>query len=106
MTLAEFNIILKSTNLPVAYLAFNAKDCPDMPFITYQETGSNNFGADGKVYQPIKQIQVDLFTKNKNITAETKLETALNDAGFFWQKVQTVDDDEACQRYTYEVEVI
>lgn len=105
MILQEFHSILKSTGLPVAYLSFDETDVPDMPFITYQETGSNNFGADGIVYQPIKQMQVDLFTSNKDIEAEEKLETAFRNAVIFWQKVQTVDDNEDCQRYTYEVEV-
>jgi len=106
MTLAEYAAVLETTGLPVAYLAFDETDVPEMPFITYQETGSNNFGADGKVYQPVKQIQVDLFSNKKDIVAETKLEEAFNNASIFWQKVQTVDDDEDCQIYTYETEVI
>lgn len=106
MTLIEYAEMLETTGLPVAYLSFDAETCPDMPFIVYQETGSNNFGADGKVYQPVKQIQVDLFTNKKDIAAETKLEEAFNNASIFWQKVQTVDDNESCQRYTYETEVI
>ena len=105
MTLIEFANILETTGLPVAYLSFDESDVPDMPFIVYQETGSNNFGADGIVYQPVKQIQVDLFTNKKDIAAEEALETAFKDAVIFWQKVQSVDDNEAYQRYTYEVEV-
>lgn len=106
MTLKEFYTVLASTNLPVTYLAFPADQCPTMPFITYQETGSNNFGADGKVYQRVRTMQVDLFTKKKDPASEDKLETALDAAGIFWQKMQTIDDNESCQRYTYEVEII
>lgn len=106
MTLKEFYTVLASTGLPVAYLAFPANKCPEMPFLTYQETGSNNFGADGKVYKRVKQLQVDLFSKNKNLAAEEALENALDAAEIFWQKMQTIDDNESCQRYTYEVEVI
>lgn len=105
MTLAEFAQILESTGLPVAYQAFEAESCPDMPFITYQETGSNNFGADGVVYQPIKRMQVDLFTSKKDITAENKLEAAFQNAVIFWQKVLTAEDAEACTIYTYEIEI-
>lgn len=105
MTLEEFAQILESTGLPVAYQAFDAKDCPDMPFIVYQETGSNNFGADGVVYQPIKRIQVDLFTSKKDIATETKIEAAFQNAVIFWQKVLTTEDAEACTIYTYEIEI-
>ena len=106
MTLAEFKTILDGSGLPVAYLAFPATQCPKMPFITYQETGSNNFGADGKVFQHVRSMQVDLFTAGKNPTAEVALEDALDDAGIFWNKYQTVEDNESCQRYTYELQIL
>lgn len=104
MTLKEFGDILATSGLPVTYLAFPADDCPEMPFITFQEVGSNNFSADGKVYQRVRSMQVDLFTRDKDEDAEAALENALDDY-FFWNKVQTIDDNEDCQRYTYEVEV-
>lgn len=48
MTLKDFGDLLATSGLPVTYLAFPADDCPEMPFITFQEVGSNNFSADGK----------------------------------------------------------
>lgn len=104
MTQKEFGDILATSGYPVTYLAFPADDCPSMPFITFQETGSNNVSADGVVYQKVKRYQVDLFTEGKDETAEEALESALSD--FFWNKYQTVEDNEACQRYTYEIEVL
>lgn len=106
MNLQEFKGILDASGMPVAYLSFPADYCPAMPFITFQETGSNNFGADGKVLQRIKTMQVDLFTKKKQPAAEEALESALDDAEIFWNKFQTIDDNESCQRYTYEVQII
>lgn len=104
MTLKEFGDLLATSGLPVTYLAFPADNCPEMPFITFQEVGSNNFSADGKVYQRVRSMQVDLFTKDKDEAAETALENALSD--YFWNKYQTVEDTEACQRYTYEIEIL
>lgn len=104
MTLTEFKRILETSGLPVAYLAFPANQCPEMPFITFQETGSNNFGADGKVYKRVRRMQVDLFSRRKDPAAEAALEHALEN--FFWNYTQTVDDTEGCQRYTYELEII
>ena len=104
MTQKEFGDILAASGYPVAYLAFPADNCPEMPFITFQNTGTNNVSADGRVYQKVDIYQVDLFTRNKDITAEAALENALSD--FFWNKYQTVEDEEACQRYTYTLEVL
>lgn len=103
MTQKQFGDILAASGLPVAYLEFPADNCPDMPFITFQETGSNNVSADGIVWKKVKIYQVDLFTADKDEEAEEKLENALSD--FFWNKYQTIEDNEACQRYTYTLEV-
>lgn len=103
MTQKQFGDMLAASGLPVAYLAFPADNCPDMPFITFQETGSNNVSADGIVWKKVKIYQVDLFTADKDEKSEEKLENALSD--FFWNKYQTVEDNEACQRYTYTLEV-
>lgn len=104
MTLAEFGNLLATSGLPVTYLAFPADNCPEMPFITFQEIGSNNFGADGKVYKKVRSMQVDLFTAGKDPVAEEALEAAL-DNDYFWNKTQTLDDSEGCQRYTYTIDI-
>ena len=104
MTPEEIQTMLAASGFPVTYLAFPADKCPAMPFVTWQETGSNNVSADGIVYQPVRQIQVDLFTAGKDWDAEAALEQALD--GIFWNKIQTLDDAEACQRYTYTFEVL
>ena len=106
MTQAEFGGILATSGYPVTYLAFPADKCPPMPFICFQETGSNNVGADGIVYKKVKIYQVDLLTADKDPAAEEALENAFEQAGLFWNKYQTLDDNEACQRYTYTLEVL
>lgn len=105
MTLQDFTTILTSTELPCRFLSFGANECPDMPFITFFETGSDNFGADGIVYHPIKEMQVDLWTAKKDIASESLLETTLTGAGIFWQKDIDHDDDESCYRVTYTMSI-
>lgn len=105
MTLEDFRTILAETNLPVAYLAFPADEAPAMPFIVYQETGSDNFGADNKVWHSAMRIQVDLLTSKKNRSTEILLENALDNADIFWERIVEFDDDEDCYRTTYEVEI-
>ena len=104
MTLADFATILYGTGLPAVYLSFGENDCPDMPFLTWFETGSDNFAADGKVYHQIRQVQVDLWTKNKDLNAEATLETAFNNAGLFWNKEMNFDENESAQQTTYSLE--
>lgn len=105
MTLAELNTVLAGTNLPVAYLAFPADRAPEMPFIVYQETGSDNFGADNIVYASAMKVQIDLLTKLKNRTLEEQIEATLTGAGIYWERTPEYDDDEACYRVIYDIEI-
>ena len=103
MTLAELYTQLETAGYPVAYQSFPEDSVPSMPFITYQETGTNNFSGDGIVYKQISRIQIDLFTAGRDTTAEAALEGALSFT--FWNKEQTPIDDEWCQRWTYFIEI-
>ena len=103
MTEKELYEQLQNTGLQVAYRAFDASAAPEMPFLVYFFDRSNNFAADGLVHQKIDHYQVQLFTKKKDPQTEALVEAAL---GFtFWQKEEFEEDDEACSRIVYEVEV-
>lgn len=103
MTLAQLKTVLAGTNLPVAYLAFPASQAPEMPFIVYQETGSDNFGADNIVWFSGMRIQIDLMCKKKSRATEELLESTLTGSGIFWERVVEFDDNEDYYRTTYEI---
>lgn len=115
MTLEEFGALLQTSGLPVAYEAFPAEGidengeayhCPDMPFITYQMTRTNNVAADSKVWKKVKEIQVDLFTIAKDETSEETLEAVFDAADIFWESVQSYDDNERCHIQTYTIQIL
>lgn len=103
MTLAELRTILLTTNLPVAYLAFPADQAPAMPFLVYQETGSDNFGADNVVWHSAMRVQIDLLCKQKSRATEELVETTLTNAGIYWEREVDYDSDETYYRSTYDV---
>lgn len=105
MTLAELNTVLAGTGLPAAYQAFPETQVPAMPFIVYQEVGSDNFGADNKVWHSAMRVQVDLFTRTKSRDTEELLETALNEASIFWEREADFEENEACYRSIYTMEI-
>ena len=105
MTIAQFGDLLATTGLSVVFLNFGKNEVPPMPFITYFEEGSDNFGADGMAYLQVKQMRVDLWTVKKDIAREALIESVLDEAGIFWQKSCEADDDEHCQKTTYTMEV-
>lgn len=103
MTLTELADLLKSTGIPVTYYAWPENQAPQLPFICYLTPGSNNFAADGLVYYPITQVNVELYTKIKSPETEAKVEGAL--ASIFWDKSETYIDSEKCYQIVYEIEV-
>lgn len=105
MSIEQIAEILKLTGYPVAYYMFPKKKAQNPPYIIYYEPGSNNFVADNVVYQPIKQITVELYTETKDPTAETAIETALKNAEIAWNKIETWIDTDNMYQIAYEFEV-
>lgn len=107
MTLQELNQRLVSTGIPVAYRFFKDNDPnnppPPLPFICYFCEGNNNFPADGVVFHSVKEIRVELYTKNKDINAEALVEAVLSDV--FFNKTEVYIDTEKCYQIIYELEV-
>lgn len=104
MGLDELKTLL-STVYPTAYWSFPEKQAPAMPYLVFFEEGSDNFGADNRVYFQTKRIAVELMTKNKDTTAEGAVEAALDAADIYWEKTETHLDDEDAYEVIYEIEV-
>lgn len=103
MTLAELKTKLDTSDLPVAYMSFPETEAPSMPFICFMATYTDNFGADGTVYEVIQAAEVQLFTKNKDLTAEAALEGVLD--GLYWNKQDEYIEDELCYRVIYTITI-
>ena len=92
---------LRSAGIPVAYHAFQSRQEP--PFIVYMTDGDNNFSADGRVYFSAHQIRVELYTQEKDRSAEAQIEAAFAD--IFYTKDQIFIDSEGVYETIYEMEV-
>lgn len=105
MTLDQIEELLKTTGLPVVYCAWPGGHAPPLPWIAYHEneSGSDNFAADGVVYYQANGLTVELYTQNKEPETEAKVEQAL--ASVFWQKTEYHLDSERCYEIVYECEV-
>lgn len=108
MTLAEIKTLLENITdfqNKVVYYAWPTGEAPALPFICYYEDSTNNFAADGIVYQPIRNITIELYSKHKDRASESAIESALTNAGIFYDKTEAYLDDERCFMESYEIEV-
>ena len=105
MNLENVKDILESTGLPVAYDDFPEEDAPELPFIVYREIGTDNFGADNKVWASFLRIKIDLLTAKRDLETEALLEKAFDDNDIFWEREPNFEGNEHYSRIIYEIEV-
>lgn len=103
MGLKELKELLELTGLPVAYSSF--KTAQNLPFICFLETFTNNLFADGKTYKIISNVDIELYTKNRDAEKEQALETVLNNACIKWEKETEYIEDENCYMVTYSIQI-
>lgn len=98
--------MVKSIGFPTAYHHFEEGQEPEKPYIVYLYPGTDNFAADGIVYQAINELDIELYTAKKDIEAEKKVEAVLKEHGFFYEKTETYLTSEKMFEVLYETEVL
>lgn len=109
MTLSDIYTILKATGYPVAYSHFTATTntpLPSPPYIVYLSVYSSNLKADDRVYAKIDNLQIELYTNKKDLTAEKKLEDILDNNDIAYESTETWIDSEQLLQKLYEVRLI
>ena len=97
--------IVKEMGIPFAYDHFAEGESPNPPFICYLLPDSDNFAADGRVYQRIDEVHVELYTDVKEPATEQALEAALDGAGICYQKEETWIESEKMYEVLYSFEM-
>ena len=100
----EIITILEELGIPFAYDHFAEGEGLDPPFICYRCPNSDNFAADGIVYFPITEIDIELYTDQKDPETEKKLEDLLVKGGIFFDKAETFIDSEKLYEVLYSFE--
>lgn len=101
MTLKEFASLLGTTGYLVAFSQFPAEEPHEPPFICYITIGEEPFSADGVVYYAETKLQVELYTPNKDLAAETAVEGVLSP--FFYVKDEGYIESEKMYMVTYQL---
>lgn len=106
MTEREILKMVKDMGYQVAYHHFEEGQSPDTPYIIYLYPETDNFSADGTVYQGINKLDIELYTDKKELDAEKRVETVLKRHGFFYEKTETYLESEKMFEVLYETEVL
>jgi len=106
MKLSELYSLLKTIGIPVTYSHFEEGQAPALPYICYLEVSTENFKADGKVYQKVTDVDIELYTRFKDLNIEDSIEQLLNENGIPWDSDEIYINDEKVFQKTYEVRLI
>lgn len=106
MTEKEVCQMVESIGYPTSYHHFDEGEEPEKPYLVYLYPKSHNFAADGAVYQAVNELDIELYTKNKDLNAEKKVEAVLKEHGFFYEKTESYLESEKMFEVLYEMEVL
>ena len=98
--------IMEALRLPFAYDHFAEGESPDPPFLVFLLPGSNHFGADGKVYRKITELDIELYTDYKDPDTEVLLEDVLDAHDIYYTKDETYIESERLYEVIYSTEVL
>lgn len=105
MRIEQIEEMLDEIGIEYRYHHFETEEAVEPPFICWLMPGNNNFAADGKVYFEAKKLHIELYTDNKDMELEEKVENVLNGHEIFWSKEETWIESEAMYEVLYEMEV-
>ena len=97
--------MLDETKIPYTYHHYAEGESPDPPFICFLFPGSDNFSADNIVYAAFENLNIELYTDEKNPELEASVEDVLTAHELFWNKSEVWIESEKLYEVLYQMTV-
>lgn len=106
MQLSNIYTMLNGVSSLSGKVAFN--ELPEtlnqsLPYVNLQNPTTVTFGADNIVYHQEPNVDIELYTRRKDTTLESAIETALTQNGIYYQKREGRIDSQSCYQVVYEI---
>ena len=105
MNLMEFKAELEKLEIPIQYRSFSVGHAPSLPYILFYEDDSDNVFADNHNYFDVLNVSCELYTDEKDIGLETKLQKLLYDLEIQYNSTETFIDSENMYLKAYDVQI-
>ena len=106
MTYQAFKGILDTIGLQYTYRSFPIGNVPELPYFVFYFPSSDDFGADNINYVRIDNVNIELYTENKDFETEKQVETILTQNGFYFDKSETYIQQEQMYEVLYTIQII
>ena len=101
MTHYEIMAMLAEAEVPVAYDHYAEGESPDPPFICFRYPATDHFSADGRVYYMIAQVNVEVYTDQKDPELEMRIEQILDAHDVYYEKTEVWIESERLYEVLY-----
>lgn len=105
MSYEQIAAMMEEMELPFAYHHFAEGECPQPPFLVFLSTGERTFSADNEMYFSSKQLNIELYTDQKQPELEEQVETVLSQHEIYYTKTEVWIASEQLYEVLYEMEV-
>lgn len=106
MTYDKVADMLDEIGLPFTYRFYPEGSVPDLPYIVFYYPSRDDFGADNVNYVRIENVNVELYTENKDFATEALVETVFKNHGIYYEKTETYLSTEQMYECLYEIQII
>ena len=106
MTYKEIATMVSSIDLPFSYYQFPKGTDQAPPFVVFFYSQTDDLYADESNYQRIVQLNIELYTREKDFEKEAAVEGILQNSGLSYYKEENYIDSEKMYQIAYEMEVI
>lgn len=105
MTYEEITTMIDETGIPAAYYQFTQETAKPPPFICYFYPRHNDLYADNVNYAHIEELDIELYTDNKDFELEALVESILTAHELSFTTEESYLDSESMYMKTYRMEV-
>lgn len=106
MTYQEVAQMIESIGLPYTYYSFPINQAPNLPYIVFYFPNSDDFSADNLNYVLITDLNIELYSRDKNFTLEKQVEDVLKNNNIYFSKSETFINTENMYEVLYETQIV
>lgn len=106
MTYQEVAQMIESIGLPYTYYSFPINQAPNLPYIVFYFPNSDDFSADNLNYVPITDLNIELYSRDKNFALEKQVEDVLKNNNIYFSKSETFINTENMYEVLYETQIV
>lgn len=95
--------LLQELDIPTTQMMWYPAHVPDMPYVVLVPARTDNVFTDGTVRMKVTPYLIEVYSEQRDIPLELKIEEAFNNIGLPWNRYHTTMQDNGVILAVYQV---